>query len=545
MITFDANNISQHGYLREESLDTALLKQFKVLPIRVFERPFAVDPYTKLMQLGGLFIASPSKQLIGIYYTPVIAPLEPPAMFEGFYFAVKPDPTSGIVITSNPPGHRLGPWLYYAYPENTPLRERATLMFLEADFTNAKPGKHMLRFEGYAILMGFLVRRPEYDFEKPIFVIKTTADHHSNNYIAECPAGSLVLHEDRRGVYSWMEWKDWLKPRLTLPMTAAFNRGVPPLIVPIEFTLEMYPGKPFYGKLGPIPFEDVVWWKILAAILAAICAILSAIFGTKVALSTSKWQCEEEEGADGYKKSCAFLGTTEEKWYAGLGLFFSACTAGLIKAALADEKDPFRLGEENTTPSPNEATIKEIVHTRIEYKSYPNVAGPVDMKVAWQFERWVDSGKSYTFTHQWDIHVDPISTKVTLPKSKYHLGETVNLSVSLTSGATKVQGTDAYVLAWLFGPKGQFKAIPMTDSSDSPGTYESAITLTSGDDIGDWNVYIIAQSVDQASDYLPAEVAAKFVGGTIMNQILLLDSKQPCAELVKGASFNIGSPVIE
>lgn len=531
-----------YGMVERQTIPEAFLKQLNIKPIHVYERPFAVDPVTGLVQPGGFFDVSRGEQLIGIYYTPTVIP---PSDIQGYYYVVEAPPSSGIKLTWSPPAHNL---MIHHYPAGKPPVQhlfpgRPVLRFLGADFSQSTPGKHSLRFLAYEVPLSGIgpKRRPEWDFEKQIFVIKTTADHLTNSFVAECPEGKLVLHLDEVGVYPWTDWKMWM----TQPTTARFGIGKPPLVFPIAFTAEIHPSKPFYGKMGPIPFEDP-WWKWLLGALAAICAALGAIFGKDAYDGGAHWKCNQSQGVGSYKTTCSLAGPSSAVESGAIAGLFGGAAYYLAKAALSDEKDPFRIGEENTEPSRNEATIKETLKVQIDYKGFPNIAGPSDLEVSWQFERLVDSGKVYPFKKDWSIHTDFFKTKSTVAKKSYHLNEPVSLTVSFHSGQTQLKGSGAFVLAFLFGPKGQFKPIFLTDEAN-PGKYEVVTTFTSSDDAGHWDVYIIAQSVDPARESEAPEKAAQYTsGGAILNQVLRIKAMRKCTiELVKHASFEIKPPIVK
>ncbi len=543
MSTFTEYVEISQGLFDSPTIAKETLKQLKILPIHVTERPFAADPNLGLMLPGGFFDVSRGKQLIGIYYTPT---MEFPPDIMGIYYVLETPPSSGIKLTWSPPAHTL---LIHRYPAGKPPEKilfpgRPILRFTEADFTNASPGKHTLNFKAYSIpLTGKSIkRRPEWDFQKQIFVIKTTADHLTNTFIAECSEGKLVLHNDEVGVYPWMDWNTWMTPSTTAILGSS---SAPPLVLPIAFTAEMYPAKPFYGKFGPIPFEDP-WWKWVLGALAAIFAVLGGIFGKKSYDGGANWACTQSQGVGGYKKQCTLEGPEEAVGNGVLSAGFSLAAYWLAKAALSDEKDPFRVGEENTNPSPNEATTKETLSVQIDYKEFPNIAGPLDIGVSWQFDRYVDSGKVYSYKKDWVIHEDAVNTKSATSQRSYHLNETVSLSASFYSGKTQLKGTDAFVLGFLYGPKGKFEPIYYTDET-KPGEYEASITFTSNDDVGHWDAYIIAQSVDQSLQHEDPEEAAKSPsGGGILNQILKIKDGRKCIiEVVKSASFEIKPAPIE
>lgn len=534
-----------YGIDERETLPEALLKQLNIKPIRVYERPFAVDPITGLMQPGGFFDVSRGEQLIGIYFTPT---LNPPSNIHGYCYVVEAPPSSGIELKQPMRARAHYLWVHRYPPGQPPVQYlfpgRPVLRFLSADFSRSTPGKHSLRFLGYEFPSSgiYSQRRPEWDFEKQIFVIKTTADYLTNSFVAECPEGKLILHLEKVGVYPWTDWKTWMTP----PTTAYFGAGKSPLVFPIALTAEIHPAKPFYGKLGPIPFEDP-WWKWLLAGLAAICAAMGSVFGKKAYDGGANWKCTQSQGVGSYQKECILEGPEEAVgWGVGAGLF-GAAAATLIKLAASDEKDPFRIGEETTEPSRNEATIKETVKLQIDYhKGFPNIAGPCDLGVSWQFERLVDSGKTYTFKKDWSIHGLSCDAKSATSKKSYHLYEPVSVTASFQLGRTQLTGTDAYVLAFLFGPKGQFKPIFLMDVAN-PGKYEAVTTFTSSDDLGHWDVYLIAQSVDPAMESESPEEAAKYTsGGAILNQVLKLAAKRMCTiELVKNTSFEIRLPIVK
>lgn len=531
----------QESYGIEKSLK--IKNKIAVRPIEIFERPFAVDMSTGLMSMDGIFDVSKGEQLIGIYYTPTI-PM--PSDIQGYYYVISAPSGSGIKITWSPPAHNI---MIRHYPLGKPpvqnlYQGRPLLRYINADFSNAKPGKYPLRFEAYEVPLSGVgpIRRPEWDLEKYIFVTKTTADHFTNNYVAECPEGNLVTHFTKVGVYPWMDWKKWIMP----PTTAKAPSVFPPLIIPIDFSMEMHPTEPFFGKLGPLPYSDPLW-KVLGAIAAILLAIASAILGGLAGSKDGKWVCEQRQGIPG-NTICGLEGLSNEQKYLIAASSICGIIAGILgKLALSDGEDPFLAGEKNTDPALNEATTKETVDVQIDYLGFPNIAGPADLNVNWQFNRHTDSGNIYSHSDTWKIRANPVNEKTKTSKKEYYLNEDVTITSSFDHDGKLLVGSDAYVTGFLLGPNDQFKPINLNDTLN-PGKYEYTNKFTSSKDIGKWEIIIIAQSVNKAREFDTPEESAKSIGGSVLNQILTKIPKRECVlKFVKSATFEIipPKPVIE
>ncbi len=76
----------------------------------------------------------------------------------------------------------------------------------------------------------------------------------------------------------------------------------------------------------------------------------------------------------------------------GGSILAGAAIAAAIAAALSDEIDPSREGQQATPPPPGALTLEEYTKVKIDYPSWPLPGTPFQMGVDWTYERRLDSG---------------------------------------------------------------------------------------------------------------------------------------------------------
>lgn len=230
------------------------------LPFSIYERPFAVEPMTKIMIPDGIFDTSLGEQLVGVYYT--AESFDPLAWgisyaLSGIEFKFEVSPTSGIFISYAEDGS----WIqshYFPMKEFRPGRQ--VLLFFKADFSQALPGKHRIRFRASVDYH----EMPDWDIYCEVFVTKTTVNRKNRTIDVTCPEGTISLHFDSMYVFPYShvghdraKWRELCVKRVYDPIEQRFtDRRVvvhQPLLLPKELTATCIFSKPFHGAHGELP----------------------------------------------------------------------------------------------------------------------------------------------------------------------------------------------------------------------------------------------------------------------------------------------------
>jgi hypothetical protein len=285
---------------------------------------------------------------------------------------------------------------------------------------------------------------------------------------------------------------------------------------------------PFAGQYGDLPYQDP-WWKTLLLILAVILAIAAFVVASVASGGTVA-----VAGATIIASCCA---TT-----AGSILFGSlaaGATASGGAAGLSDARDPFRRGEDHTLPAPGELTTSETVKFSLSYPEALTLGKPFAVQADWHYTR-TTTGNSYTYAvseTNTNIHVLE-SYDITCPnivrtyerqpfliKGRFYVGG------NKIKGGEFFRGSQLYVQCFLvgIGPlQGRYIRFLMQDSGIHPdidandGTY-TGIHYFAPEDHGFWQIYVIAQDVNDAQPDLTPEQAAQIIGGFVRTHQLTID----------------------
>lgn len=281
------------------------------------------------------------------------------------------------------------------------------------------------------------------------------------------------------------------------------------IMAPTELKLTLTPKVHFAGQFSEIPYQDP-WWKPfgLGVVLgAAVNAIIDGIV--------------EKCGGD-------YLDPATEKINAGVG------AAGGVAAA-ADEKDPFRRGEENTVPLDGELTLKEEVEMMITYDTPPVAKYPFTGVVSWTFTRYT-TGNTYSHSVTENFQNIHFSTQRNVTFTRGADKFVVTSSIDNTEG--RLKGSSAYLSALLSRKISDQQKELITsvilhddgtqgDAVAGDGTYTGNVSLQQiphGTIVCD----VFAQDVNDAKETDPPLVAAGKIGGLMIGHPSLGQISSPC-----------------
>jgi hypothetical protein len=494
-------------------------------PFDVYERPFSIDPTTKLMSPDGIFDACRGEQLVGIYYTALAFHL-PAWDFEykltniSFTFEVSSD--SGINIPlDNPDQGPLHGAQWHAFNTEFLKPGKQYLRFFKADFSQSQPDKYTVRFKAFAVgiarvspslpwePMFFAV--PDWDIERHVFVAKTSPNKANRTVDVTCPEGTLRLHNNSVHLFPFLpaghdlrDWPAFVLERIYDPIEQVLTNKAfpvhPPLMLPDKFTLEVLPDKPFSGLHGDLPFADPLW-KIAGWIGA------SVFFGLTGGAVYVTYRGDEPEWKDeyinygcddflpypdstyprncgpgmvfeyekGFSKELVRTASTAANLFAGLG------SVG-VAVGLMDEIDSFRSGETHTQPKTEEKTTKEVVKIRFEYVGNPIPGELYRIRNHWLFERHTDAGNVYTHRETWETDNNYVHTSVRLNKDIFTLGDVVDDVIELSATfrdkqGKQLKGNEIYAVALMIAPNGSEVFESIHDNAGN-GVYTLSIAIS-------------------------------------------------------------------
>jgi hypothetical protein len=280
---------------------------------------------------------------------------------------------------------------------------------------------------------------------------------------------------------------------------------------------------PFAGQYGELPFQDP-WWKVLLIIIAVILAIAAIVVAAVVSGGTVV-----VAGA-AVIASCCTVPLDD--------LIFGLLGAGAVgsggAAGLSDVRDPFRRGEDNTVPAQGELTTSASVKFELSYPEPSITLGrPFAVTADWHYTR-ITTGNQYTYSvSETNTNIHVLSEyDITAPNivRVYKREPFIVKGRFFENEKEPMRGSELYVQCILagIGPlQGRYVRIPMQDSGIYPdavasdGTYTGIHYFESADH-GFWQIYVIAQDVNDAQPDMTPEEAAQIIGGQIRTHQLTI-----------------------
>ena len=480
-------------------------------PMIVNNRPFSVEPFTGIMLPDGIFDTAIFTQEITCFFTNMSNQNLPNVEI---YLESVGDPN--IIPQAKS-------FFFQSIPAGASVK-----VSWSANFKMASPGKKLVSFIAKA--NNLQLRRSI----KQIFVSKTSYDEGSQVFNTEVPQGTLITSL-REGISSE---KGILGSFIDCLCACCNDKGIdndgddPRLWIPtsIEFRIRYNPA--YTGKFGDIPFDDP-WWKVLGwivAIVAGIAAIITAAIGKGIASISFSADVPYLSGSQTFDCCTPEPKKWKEASKKAAGILSGIATAA-VGVGLADEKDPWRRGQEATDPGPGEVTIEENLTAELNFLDPPNAGVPYPIEVDWTYTRITNVT---TYTHQVseivrNTHL--VEEKIIeAPNSIKAFSEPIIVKARFRAqGNTFFKGSELFVFAIILSPdEDEGFVVELVDDGigyddkANDGTFSGGIHLEKeysrlrklGIRIdGNWKIYVYAQDVNLAPEGLEPTEAAKIIGG--------------------------------
>jgi hypothetical protein len=507
-----------------------------MLPVTVPNRPFATEMLTGTMLPDGFFEASLGRQRLNAHFRHTGG-----AALTHAQINVESVSHPAILVT---------PHTYFM-----PRLEGggARLLNWDIDVHNAPTGTHHVSF-----VVESAGERSR--FIKKIFVTRVQFDPATNTFSVQAPEGTLEC-----------VFKAALGPknppccghRAPNPDAKRFNfvndlsqlvaqmppksewEVCPPIYLITEMDLAVRHNPPFPGQYSDLPFQDP-WWKdllIVLLIIFLIALIVTIIVAGVVSIVITG-------GAAG-----PVIVVTFECCAAPVALLLLAELVGAFGsgtlAGLTDARDPFRRGQDNTTPASGELTVSEQLHVVLGYPEPVVLGRPYAVHAKWEYTRLTDAGTRYNYSvseTNRNVHVlnryeveapDVIHSYRREPfvvKGRFFDADDKQMKADQLFVRCILQGT---------GPlEGQYLEIPMQDDGIDPdekpadGTYTGRYYFTPKER-GIWLVLVFAQDVNTAQPDMAPEDAAKIIGGQVLTHHLTVDFSGGTCPFVPDGHVNV------
>ncbi len=343
--------------------------------------------------------------------------------------------------------------------------------FFEANFRGSVPKKHRLILEVTGDSF-------EDTISRNLFVIRSESD--PNRLTVHTPEGKITINISE--LYS------------------GTNLGSSIAGKSFKWTVEHVP---FKGQFSKLPYSDP-WWIVPGSFVP--------VGGDQTAIDKKITElCGED------------CGNT-------IGSIIRAAFAASTLAVTSDKSDPFRRGQMNTRPGPDEVTGKEEVDVSVAFPSKEPVVGrPYTANVKWTYTRTTDV-RTYSYDVQERVsnkHFVKKPPKVKIKRRKSGRGP----EFIITARTRRPKGMNnnyAYYVANLFkADDKQLKKVELSiilrddgnqgDRKAGDGTYTG---LASSDHLPpgtSLDVFVFGFDINSALESDSPEIAAKKVGGVLIS----------------------------
>lgn len=486
-------------------------------PLQVLTRPFAIEPFTRVMLPDGIFDNAIYHLLIAAHVTNTSSV----------------DLTNVTVYLESVGDPGVVPVAHTYHFARIPAGA-AVLVQWDADFEHATPGKRWVSVVTNAT--GFDSRRSL----QQIFISQTRFDPVANTYTCTVEEGTLTVPW-MRVIRPIAEWQVHEGPDGKPVRECVCPPGGP--YVPTGVTTVWIPNPPYAGIRGDLPFSDPLWKVVflIIAIVAALVAIIAAALGAGTASFGAGGTFEETDPS----VSCCTPaeGPSTEWTVAGVASVIATLAAA---AALSDGADPMLRGQDATPPAAGELTISERVDATWSLPQPPNAGEAFSADVEWTYTRETTGA---TYQHEvaetvTNVHLSDGTQIETPPKVHPWKPLWVRAKFHKPDG-TFYTGPQLYTICVFRSPGGLFFVRMLTDDglgydqAAGDGSYagylelEDAykILLKHGQDVyGTWRVYVYAQDVNLTQPGTPPLVSAQTIGGLMVASSLTLtfDPSLPC-----------------
>lgn len=516
-----------------------------MIALNIVNRPFATENISGLMTPDGIFVTTLGPQGLNAQ---LLNQGSTPSTDAKVYLESVDDPT--IIVTP----------ATYSVPGLPP---NSTKVFTwQADFSNATPGKHLVSF---MVVQGGQSHR----IIARIFVVSVGFDQTTKTFTAKVPEGQMTVQFiDLIGstapcdcncppVGSTAEGSnfDWdrhivmtkVAKTFSVTPTGKFNPCLQGFL-PHNVVINVMPSPPYTGQYGDLPFQDP-WWKvvfcIVALILAAAAAIVSGLNGGDLTIGPTS-----DGDSDGEKKCCGFQftgGGGKSALAAGLAAAAATCVS---IAAASDIRDPFRRGEDNTSPPAGALTTAENLRLTITYLETIQMGRPFAIGAKWTYTRETTAGAlTYSVDEtQNNVHVID-KYDITAPDVvRSYQREAFIVKAKFTRpGGIIYRGAEIFVQCFLIGPAGQMMKFMLEDNgaggrlgdtAANDGIYIGGWQFTAHDK-GLWTYLVIAQDVNAATPDMAPETAAQIIGGMVLTHQLSITFEGGTCPLVPDGHVNV------
>lgn len=484
-------------------------------------RPFATEQITGLAMPDGIFETTLGYQRINIHLKNAGSTAVPDA-------AAYIESVSHPSIVVSPATHSV----------QGLTSGSSTVLSWDADFSLVPPGVHRISF--ITEVAGQKARTI-----KKIFVTRVTFDPATATFAAQTPEGTLRTtfgpflgpkgacccgHRKRGRDDVARSFLDWVRSSAVEDPNFKFCLKH---YLPTRLDAHLTPSQPYGGQYGDLPFQDP-WWKILLAVVAALLALASAIaeaIDGSGDVSTSAGGTFDE--TTGKLDCCGVQADGGGTSPIAAGLMAAAATTATIAAA-SDARDPFRRGQDNTVPKPDELTIGEKLEFSIQYLEPIALGRPFAIGAKWSYSR-ITTGKTYRFSAV-DTQVNQhVLSKVEINAPdvvyRYQRSPWVIRARFFDKDDNLLRGDQLFVQCFLLGPNGQKRTLLLQDDGrwidEKPedGTYtgfEAFFLERDYDSAGLWTYYVVAQDVNHAQPSMKPEEAAQYIGGMVVTHNLTI-----------------------
>jgi len=502
-----------------------------MLPIAVNNRPFASDSLTGLMLPDGIFESSLGKMKLNSHFTNSSSATH-------FNLSIYLESSSHPAIQTTPITHNV------ASLEGG----SSILKSWEVDFSSVPAGTYYISFIAESL-------SGRQRIIKKIFVTKVTFNSSNHIFSAQTPEGVFTVRykeitevnsskccKEKSGSRNDMQYSELIE---NLSYTFSIGQRkfqlCPVMFLPLESETGWVSDPPYEGQYSDLPYQDP-WWKILLAVIAFILIIAASIV----------------EGTSGSGSLSGTLGcTSTPSGVCASGGGTSAVAAGLVAAAAvvagiavySDERDLHRIGQDKTIPGGGEFTIKENLVANIKYIDSVEFGKPFKVGVDWQYERLTINRrgiqKSYSYietTINSNVHLlsryeinapdvikvyrkEPFIVKASFfdQNDRLYIGDKLFVKCYLVH-SDESKGVD-FILEDNGGKP---------DKTSNDGVY-TGLHYFDATDEGRWKVYVIAQDVNNAKEFMEPEEAAKIIGGIVLtNQMSISFGGGTCSLVPDG-----------
>lgn len=513
-----------------------------MITVNINNRPFASDFITGMMLPDGIFEASIGRLQLNTYFTNTGT-----GALTDVNLYLESTSHPGLIVT--PVTHHL--------PK---LQAGASILQQwEVNISGAPVGKH---------LVSFIAENPtgRTRIIKRIFVTRVNFNQALKTFSLECTEGKITIgikelydsNENQKDCSckksfenkikrSDKPFKDVLDQLQKLEIND-FKDCLPHalLIKSMNVSIAYTPG--FEGQYGELPFQDP-WWKtvltVLAIILVIAAIVVAIIFGAPFIAGIAGIGAIIIGGAI----TCCSV-----PFIVSVGLAASALASYFI-SSLADARDPFRRGQDNTLPGEQETTVREILDVEFDYIDPIELGKPYKIGTNWTYSRITQDSngveRSYPF------HVAEVNTNQhTLSHYQIEAPDVVRVYLQkkkpfivkarfYDKNKDQIKGEALFVKCFM-QRKSDNKIITfiMDDSGTQPdakptdGQYTGTYEFNEEDD-GFWKLYVIAQDINNAKEDMTPDEAAQIIGGMVLtNQLTITYSGGTCP-LVPDADVHV------